>query len=267
MSLYQQLAENLQYISPGFYKQRYFKSLNQLTKDNFSQRNVEPELVWIKDFLKKDSVFLDIGANVGTFLYHLEGKLRPQNTYAFEPNSILHKRLRRLFQKINIFPYALSDANTEAQFKVPVINGKKMASRGTLVTEFRENGEEKSLTEKVQVMKLDDWAIQENLSKIDFIKIDVEGNEMKTLQGGKHVIQKFLPVLMVEMEQRHHKKPIWQKISEVESWGFDAHFLNRKTFTLEKLSEEILLQNISDEKNKTEYINNIIFLPKSPKTS
>ncbi|MDN8980706.1 hypothetical protein Q0P29_14510, partial [Staphylococcus aureus] len=73
------------------------------------------------------------------------------------------------------------------------------------------------------------------------------------------------PVLMVEMEQRHHEKPIWNEISEVENWGFEANYLNRNSFELEKLTEEILIKNTADEKNKTEYINNIIFIPKRQK--
>jgi FkbM family methyltransferase len=164
---------------------------------------------------------------------------------------------------MNISAVALSDENTTAQFKVPIIKGKMVASRGTLNTSYKEKDEENSYTETVKVVKLDDWAKSKNIQKIDFIKIDVEGNEMKTLFGGKETIQKFRPTLMVEMEQRHHEQPIWNEISEVESWGFNANYLNRKTFTLEKLTEEILTKNISDEKNKTDYINNIIFLPKN----
>lgn len=263
MSLYQQLAENLQYISPSFYKQRYFKNLKNLTKENFSGRNVEPELVWIKEYLNSNAVIFDIGANVGTFLYQFENKLKHQNIYAFEPNKKLNIRLKRLFPSMNISAVALSDENTTAQFKVPIIKGKMVASRGTLNTSYKEKDEENSYTETVKVVKLDDWAKSKNIQKIDFIKIDVEGNEMKTLFGGKETIQKFRPTLMVEMEQRHHEQPIWNEISEVESWGFNANYLNRKTFTLEKLTEEILTKNISDEKNKTDYINNIIFLPKN----
>lgn len=263
MSLYKQLAENLQFISPAFYKQRYFKNLKNLTRENFSARNVEPELVWIKDYLQNDAVIFDIGANVGTFLYQFENKLKHQNIFAFEPNQKLNIRLKRLFTSMNISAVALSDENTTAQFKVPIIKGKMVASRGTLNTAYKEKDEENSYTETVEVVKLDDWVKSKNISRIDFIKIDVEGNEMKTLFGGKETIQKFKPTLMVEMEQRHHESPIWNEISEVENWGFDAHYLNRKTFTPEKLTEEILLKNISDEKNKTEYINNIIFLPKN----
>lgn len=263
MSLYQQLAEKLQYISPGFYKQRYFKNLKNLTKSNFSARNVEPELVWIKEYLQNDAVILDIGANVGTFLYQFENKLNHQNIYAFEPNKKLNTRLKRLFPSMNISSAALSDENTTAQFKVPVIKGKMVASRGTLNTSYKEKDEENSYTETVEVVKLDDWIQSKSIKKIDFIKIDVEGNEIKTLFGGKNTIRQFKPTLMVEMEQRHHQQPIWDEISEVESWGFQAHYLNRVSFTTEKLTEEILTKNTADEKNKTDYINNIIFLPKN----
>lgn len=263
MSLYQRIAEKLQYISPSFYKSRFFKSLNNLTKDNFSERNVEPELVWIKQYLSKNDIILDIGANVGAFLYQLENSLDHEHIYAFEPNKKLYHRLKRLFPAMRIFPLALSDENTTAEFKVPIINGKMIASRGTLNTEYKEKGEEKSYTEKVKVIKLDDWAAIEHFTKLNFIKIDVEGNEMKTLLGAREIIRQFSPTLMVEMEQRHHQTPIWQEISEVESWGYDAHFLNRHTFKLEKLTEEILLKNTNDEKNKTDYINNIIFIPKN----
>ncbi|KFF12924.1 FkbM family methyltransferase [Chryseobacterium soli] len=263
MSLYQTIAEKLQYISPNFYKKRYFKNLNNLTKDNFSARNVEPELVWIKDYLPKNAVILDIGANVGTFLYQLENKLDHENVYAFEPNKRLYNRLKRLFPSMRVLPLALSDENTTATFKVPIINGKMIASRGTLNTAYKEKGEEKSYTEKVKVIKLDEWAAIEHFSKLDFIKIDVEGNEMKTLFGARAIIKQFLPTLMVEMEQRHHDNPIWNEISEVESWGYEARYLNRKTFDLERLTEEIILHNTDDEKNKTNYINNIIFIPKN----
>lgn len=263
MSLYQRIAEKLQYISPGFYKKRFFKNLHHLTKENFSARNVEPELVWIREFLPKKAVILDIGANVGTFLYQLEDRLDHEHIYAFEPNKKLYRRLKRLFPDMRVLPLALSDENTTAEFKVPVINGKMIASRGTLNVDYKEKGEEKSYTEQVKVIRLDDWAAIEHFHRLDFIKIDVEGNEMKTLNGAREIVRRFTPVLMVEMEQRHHETPIWREISEVESWDYHAHYLNRNTFSLERLTEEILLKNTGDEKNKTEYVNNIIFIPKS----
>lgn len=263
MSIYQRIAEKLQYISPAFYKKRFFKNISHLSRNNFSARNVEPELVWIKEYLPADAVIFDIGANVGTFLYQLENKLQHQNIFGFEPNKTLYERLRRLFPQMRIFPLALSDENTTATFKVPVINGQKVASRGTLNTSYKEKGEEKSFTEQVTVVQLDDWAAQQDLQRLDFIKIDVEGNEMKTLTGAKNTITRFFPTLMVEMEQRHHDSPVWDEIALIENWGYEAHYLDRETFTLKKLTQAILQENSDDEKNKKEYINNIIFIPKS----
>ena len=267
MSLYQRIAENLQFVAPQFYKKRYFKNLKNITRENFSERNIEPELLWIKDYLKNDAVFLDIGANSGSFIFQLENKLSPKNIYAFEPNKNLFSRLKRIFPKTNIFPLALSDKNEIATFKVPIINGKKYNTRGTLQVDYREIDETKHHLQQVKVMKLDDWADQENLEKIDFIKIDVEGNEMQTLRGAKAVIEKFQPAMMVEMEQRHHSQPLHQLISEIENWGYETFFLDRKTFDLEKLDEKMISENTDGKVGtKQAYINNMIFIPKSHKT-
>ncbi len=267
MSLYQRIAENLQFVAPQFYKKRYFKNLKNITRENFSERNFEPELLWIKDYLKNDAVFLDIGANAGSFIFQLENKLSPKNIFAFEPNADLYTRLKRIFPKANIFPLALSDKNEIATFKVPIIKGKKYNTRGTLQLDYREIDETKHVLQQVKVMKLDDWAEQENLTKIDFIKIDVEGNEMQTLRGAKDIIEKFQPSMMVEMEQRHHSEPLYQLISEIENWGYQTFFLNRKTFNLEKLDEKIIFENSERTVGtKQAYINNMIFIPKSQKT-
>lgn len=267
MSIYQKIAEKLQFVAPGFYKERYFKKLKNLSEQSFLANNVEPELFWIKDFLERNAVFFDIGANVGAYLYQLENKLAPQNVYAFEPNRELYRRLRRIFPHHHVYPLAISDENKTAEFKIPVINGKVYNSRGTLQTDFVENGEKKFFTEKVKVIKLDDWAGLEGIRRIDFIKIDVEGNEIQTLYGAKNVIKKFRPVLMVEMEQRHHQKPLQEMIAEIENWNYTANFLNRENFTLQKIDEEVLKsQNENLLKDKNSYINNIIFIPNQIKT-
>jgi FkbM family methyltransferase len=264
MKFYQLLTEASQYIIPQIYKQRFFKKQNQLSRENIIERKVEPELLWLTEFLPKDAVFMDVGANVGHFLYQLDYHLFPQNIYAFEPNKSLNKKLKRLFPKVNVFSEALSDENTTAEFKIPVLKGKQVNSRGTLQTDFKEENEEKTVIQKVKVVKLDDFEPLKKLKKLDFIKIDVEGNEMKTLRGAKETILKFKPVLMVEMEQRHHKEPLWNLISEVENWGFEAHYLDRNSFELKKLTEDFInSQNAIFVKDYENYINNIIFIAKA----
>lgn len=263
MTLYRRITYQLQFILPGLYKERYFKNLKALSEENYCERNVEPELVWIKNYLNKKSVILDIGANAGSFLYQLEEKLDNDNIFAFEPNQKLYRRLRRIFPQMNILPFAVSDENTTAEFKIPVINGEVLDTRGTLKTDFKETGEHTKVTQQVKVIKLDDWAGIDNFTRLDFIKIDVEGNEMHTLNGAVQTIKKFRPTLMVEMEQRHHEENILNYILQVEKWGYDAQFLSRKTFQLEKLTPALIEQQAENElKNTEQYINNIIFTPK-----
>ena len=277
MSVYSKLAENLQYISPTYYKSRFFKKLKGLSAQNLLERKVEPEFLWIKEILTKKSIFIDVGANVGAYLYTLENHLKPENIYAFEPNQQLFKRLKRLFPKVNLLSFALSDVSTIAEFKIPVINGERVHTRGTLQTSIKEKNEEKTILQKVEVKPLDDLVFDEvyieqdrnaqtnkfNLKKLDFIKIDVEGNEMQTLRGAKKTIEKFKPILMVEMEQRHHKENLWTLISEIADWGYSVNYLDRKTLQPKLLTEEFLnQQNPDNVKNYKDYINNIIFLPR-----
>ena len=260
MSVYSKLAENLQYISPTYYKSRFFKKLKGLTAQNLLQRKVEPEFLWIKEVLTNDSVFMDVGANVGAYLFTLENHLKPENIFAFEPNQQLFKRLGRLFPKVNLFSVALSDISTVAEFKIPVINGEKVHTRGTLQTSIKEKNEEKTILQKVEVKPLDELNL--NLKNLDFIKIDVEGNEMQTLRGAQKTIKKYKPILMVEMEQRHHQDHLWTLISEISDWGFSVNYLDRKTLKPTILTEEFLnQQNPDNVKNYKDYINNIIFLP------
>ncbi|WP_312763790.1 FkbM family methyltransferase [Epilithonimonas sp.] len=260
MSVYSQLAENLQYISPSYYKSRFFKKLKGLTAQNLLERKVEPEFFWIKEILTKDSVFMDVGANVGAYLYTLENHLNLENIFAFEPNPQLFKRLKRLFPKVNLSSVALSDISTIAEFKIPVINGERVHTRGTLQTSIKEKNEEKTILQKVEVKPLDDLDL--NLKNLSFIKIDVEGNEMQTLRGAKKTIEKYKPILMVEMEQRHRKENLWTLISEIADWGYSVNYLDRETLKPKLLTEEFLnQQNPDNVKNYKDYINNIIFLP------
>ena len=260
MSLYSQLAENLQFVSPSIYKSRFFKKLIGLSKENVLEREVEPELIWLKEFLPQKAVFIDVGANVGSFLYYLEYHLFPENIYAFEPNKGLYRRLKRLFPKINFYNIALSNENTTATFKIPMMNGETIHSRGTLQTDLKEEGEQKTILQIVKVMSLDEWAFLNNIPQIDFIKIDVEGNEHLTLKGAEQTIKKYRPTLMVEIEQRHHAEPIWNIIAEVETWGYEAHYLNRDSFKPERLTKDFInAQNAEFVKDYKNYINNIIF--------
>jgi hypothetical protein len=50
---------------------------------------------------------------------------------------------------------------------------------------------------------LDGLCARNNLTRLDFVKIDVEGGELDVLRGGEHAVESFRPTLLVEIEARH----------------------------------------------------------------
>jgi hypothetical protein len=55
----------------------------------------------------------------------------------------------------------------------------------------------------VDVDTLDDLCAREAISRLDFIKIDVEGAELQVLEGGVRAIGTHRPVMLMEIEARH----------------------------------------------------------------
>ena len=55
---------------------------------------------------------------------------------------------------------------------------------------------EGTIEKHVQVRRLDEFGI----SKVDFIKIDVEGHELEVLKGGAATIEASRPILLIEIE-------------------------------------------------------------------
>jgi hypothetical protein len=41
------------------------------------------------------------------------------------------------------------------------------------------------------------------LTRLDFVKVDVEGAELHVLTGGEHIIDEFRPAMLIEIEARH----------------------------------------------------------------
>ena len=146
--------------------------------------------------LKKDDVFIDVGAHVGYYsllsakIVGAKGKI-----LCFEPNNdnfkILNENISlNKFNQIKYFEIGLSDYNGEAQFYINPFN-----DGGSSLTKFT-YPELELVT--IKVAKLDTLIKDIALNKIDLIKIDVEGHQMKTLKGMEYTLQKFHPKIIVE---------------------------------------------------------------------
>ncbi len=154
-------------------------------------------------YVPKDGVVIDVGAHAGQFA-KLFAKLAPQgHVYAFEPGSyalsILTKvRVLRRLKNVSIHAVGLSDADAVASLSMPIkASGSMGFGLSTLAGVASEGA---SLEEKISLTTLDQFVIDHKIARIDFLKADIEGWEMRMLLGATQSLEKFRPVLMLEAD-------------------------------------------------------------------
>lgn len=169
---------------------------------------------FVYEHLKDYDVFLDVGANIGTYSILLAGQgLRG---YAFEPikynydTTRINLILNKLDEKVTVFNLALGTHPAKAEFAFDVINTGASHMVGVELNEYL-NDKEK--IEESSIIPLDDLMPKMNISKSDriFIKIDVEGMEEEVLLGAKKFLKTY-PNVMIVMESVHSGK---EKLAKV----------------------------------------------------
>ncbi len=63
-------------------------------------------------------------------------------------------------------------------------------------------------SEKIKTISIDDFVIRNNIPKVDFIKMDIEGAELDALLGAKETLARFKPKLAISVyhDLRHYYK-------------------------------------------------------------
>jgi len=152
--------------------------------------------------VKEDSVFLDIGANFGYYTCLVSKKIdagKGGKVYSFEPNRNAFELLQKniMLNWINssgvfLNNFALSDSEGEVSFK----NYKYRFGGSQFYTE----DESSDAINTMEVVKVSTKTLDSYLgesSKVDFMKIDVEGAEFKVLKGAEKTIDRSNDVKIV----------------------------------------------------------------------
>ncbi len=225
--------------------------MRYLVKKNL--RKGEAELHLLPFLVNRDKQAIDIGANKGVYT-HLLAQLVPV-VHAYEPNPKMFKVLSR-GAPVNAKTYAiaLSDTSGSGELLVP-LSGRKNAysNQGASLSKTKVSGEHGVV--QIETRTLDSYAFD----NIGFIKIDVEGFEQAVLQGAKDTLMRCRPTLLIELEERHTGITIETLIRQVEAYGYRGYFLRKK-----QLTPATQFNPESEHRqpvNKTDYVNNFLFLP------
>ena len=188
----------------------------------------ERELVDLfKRVLKPGMTVLDLGANIGYFSVLAAGLVgKSGQVHSFEPAPTCFTQLGRnlaAFPWAHVYPAAVGDAPGTACFHFS--DKANETGWGSLLS-----GEDAPTRETtVPVVRLDDWAREQAVRRVDFIKMDIEGGEFRALQGAAELLSRYRPVLVAELNSvclaRDNRKPD-DVLAQLRTAGYDNFAFN-----------------------------------------
>jgi FkbM family methyltransferase len=163
----------------------------------------EPEMLnLLSRVLSVGMVMFDVGAYVGQFSLVASRACKGQITIlAFEPTPQVFEQLQENIEANNCkgvkcIQAALSDKPGQAKFYIYPESHDQNSLRPLASRDAR--------SVDVTVETIDSICEQQNLTRLDFVKIDVEGNELGVLKGAVQTLARFHPLLTVEIS-RHQQ--------------------------------------------------------------
>ncbi len=158
------------------------------------------ELLFLKQYLSPQAVVFDVGANTGH--HTLFFSRFAHRVYAFEPYAKLVYLMRQRciennIANVDICMYGLGKHDDCVDFFAPTGHNSGI---GSFV-----RSEVGTMVGKLEIKKGDIVVSNSGITRVDLIKIDVEGVEMDVIQGLAETIQKNTPVLFIEASPESQK--------------------------------------------------------------
>jgi FkbM family methyltransferase len=179
--------------------------LNRLNNNGNANPLKNGEMVLIKNlsnlYKGKNVTIFDVGAHLGDYtqkiLEGFETAHKEIHLFEFQKNCVskLHERFRTQ-PNVHINNFGLSDSNEKSMIF-------KNSDTSELASLYKRNlnhyGTSFEMQEEVQLRTAKEYIQENNISHINLLKIDVEGNELKTFQGfGEFLKPDFVDFIQFE---------------------------------------------------------------------
>jgi|ERR1051326_2833439 FkbM family methyltransferase len=160
---------------------------------------LEPEFEHLEQFLPAGGVFVDIGGNTGIYTVKAAQFFRRHGggtvvTYEPLPEMLAeleHNVTANGFDNVRLRSFCLGAQPGTAEFW---LNFSRPASSSLV------GKDPHAARRSVLVLRLDDVFPLEQLGRLDYVKIDVEGAEAQVLAGANETLRKFRPMVQLETE-------------------------------------------------------------------
>lgn len=240
-------------IDKGDYKIRFYPS--ESSRELWINLNYPtPAPYFCKKYLIKGDIVIDVGSNIG--LVTLQAAMCVGNigkVYSIEPHPKIFQFLSgnlnlNKVRNVELFNLALGDKSGMVYF-----SNQRSDVQNRIVYEKSND------TIEVPLRLLDELSINE--SKIDLLKIDVEGFEAFVLRGGKNILRKTICVYIETIEKlyNYHNydfKEIFQILTDS---GFELFSIY--DFSLKKIHDGDSLESsdIVGLREKDDFVNRTKF--------
>ena len=172
----------------------------------------EPETPYLADLLSGAPVCLHVGASDGRHSYVMTQVAPQARIYAFEPSAFTFEVLKvcmtwhGIADRVTAVPAAVWDRTGEMLLVIPKKLSGRMGHSWAYVAETAPEGEARpdidvsgAELQPTQVVSLDDFCAREGLDRVDFIRMDIEGAELKALAGARHILDRDRPHILLEI--------------------------------------------------------------------
>lgn len=153
--------------------------------------------------LREDSVIFDVGANIGSMALAFAQKATNGRVYAFEPTDYAY---RKLVKNISLNPGLRERITTVQTFigRETAINHNMQAYSSWKIDKKKAgthhvHGGSIMETKDIGVLSIDDFCSNNDIKKVDLIKIDTDGYEYQVLTGAEKTLIKHSPTVLFEI--------------------------------------------------------------------
>jgi len=196
--------------------QRYLFVFSKFKIRTLKKDKKEGDFFLFLDEIKKEGDVLDIGANIGIMTYHLAKRFPNKQIVSIEPMpdnlSVLNKIIKHYnLKNVTVKPIALGEKTEQVEMVLP-LNGKvKMQGLAHVV---HDSIDEWNTGEKIKVdcLRLDDLFTDVAISGI---KMDIENFEYFALKGGQEMLEKFKPVIYLELWANENRTQCFELLNKI----------------------------------------------------
>lgn len=177
---------------------------------------LEPELALLGDLVGPGGVCLDVGAANGFYsvvmarVVGCTGVVHAVEPQPYSARVLDGARAVLGLRTVRTHRVALDDGHGESTLVVPTRRGRVhgrayLADASTPAEPYPEEFRGAAAL-PVRTTTLDAFAAEVGLRRLDLVKVDVEGAELRVLRGGEATLAAHRPALVVEVEDRHTAK-------------------------------------------------------------